>query len=394
MSDSKLIIECGAAMTRAALLDGDRITKFWFGPARGDEETDSSPRSGRRFAGRVLSINRALNAAFVDVGVGLDAFLPLNRANEPHLSEGAIVGVAIKSPPRQNKGAVLKLLGDAVLTHDRPGRLPPYDDPVLEAAHAIGEHAGEIIVDDGTARAILVAADLDCDIQYEQHPVALFEVFGVEGELTAAFERTVPLPGGGRLVIDEAQALTAIDVDTAGLSGSSPTRLREKIAVTAACEAVRQISLRNIGGHIVIDFPAISNKPARARFGEHLHKAVSTLKGAGSASFSKSGLFSFTAPHSAQSLLERFTETGPMDPVSGLRFTLDWRAKSAIRELEHRLRAAPNTTLQLRLGAEIESHLSEHRIWMERLQARYGARFDFVADDKLEERGYDLNEQR
>ena len=46
----RLIVECGAAETRAALLKDDKVWKFWFGPARGDEASDNFPAAGRRFA--------------------------------------------------------------------------------------------------------------------------------------------------------------------------------------------------------------------------------------------------------------------------------------------------------------------------------------------------------
>ncbi|MBL4618753.1 MAG: ribonuclease E/G [Marinicaulis sp.] len=83
------------------------------------------------------------------------------------------------------------------------------------------------------------------------------------------------------MIIDEAQALTAIDVDSAGLTASSPTRLREKMAIAAGYEAAHQISLRNIGGHIAIDFPAMSGQGARERFNEHLKKAMASIEGGG-----------------------------------------------------------------------------------------------------------------
>ena len=392
MTARTLIIECGVAATRAALIENDETVQFWFGPARGDEGEDVKPRAGRRFAGRVLVIDRSLNAAFVDVGDGLDAYLPLNKKIEPHVTEGALIGVAVKSPPRQGKGAVLKYLDDIDLDRDAPGRLPPFHDAAIEAVIAIGEGANEIIIDDGRASAVLKASGVKADISHEQHSVALFEAHDAESALETAFDRYAPLKGGGNLVIDEVQALTAIDVDTGGLTASSPVRLREKIAIAAAYESVRQIRLRNIGGHVVIDFPSISGKAARTRFNEQLRQVMARIDGAGAFSFSKSGLFSFTAPHQAQSVQERFTDVAPAAPSPGRRFTLDWQAKSAIRSLEHRLRAAPRAVLRLRLGLPLNDYMKARAIWFDRLRDQYGARFEIVADNKMEERSFDVSE--
>ncbi len=397
-----LIIECGVAQTRAALIKDDRVTRFWFGPARGDEQNDQTPRRGRRFTGRVRSINTSLNAAFVDIGDGLDAFLPLNKKPEAALSDGALISVSVKSPPRQGKGAVLKFLSvieDAEETPAKktPGRAPPFTDAAVEAVNAIGGPATKILIDSGKAYAVLVTADLEtgitgADIHYTKEAVALFDVHDASDALAGAFEQSVPLNGGGRLVIDEAQALTAIDVDSGALGASSPARLREKIATAAADEALRQIGLRNIGGHVVIDFPSIGAKAARTRFRAHLTKVLARLDGAGGASFSQTGLFSFTAPHGAQSLMERFTEEAPADPVPGRCFTLDWQAKSALREAEHRLRAGPQVKLRLGVGAALYAYLNDSKIWIERLKEIYGPRIDLTADEKLEARAYDLSE--
>ena len=393
MSAPLVIIECGVAATRAALIENGAVARFWFGPARGDERRDQAPMAGRRFAGRVRTVDRALNAAFIDIGDGLDAYLSVNGKNEAHLVDGALVNVTVKASPRQDKGALLKWSGAPLPPDcDAPGRLPPFDDAALEAARAIGEGADHVIIDDGAARAALAAALPEREVRHESHSVALFEAHGAEAALEEAFSRAVLLRGGGRIIIDEAEALTAIDVDTGALKAASPVRLREKVAFAAAGEIMRQLRLRDIGGHVAADFPAIGAPGPRARFADHLKAALASLPGAGASGFSKSGLFSFTLPHRAQSLMERFTEPAPADPIAGRRFTLDWRTKSALRALEHRLRAAPSAQCRLEVSVDLGDYLDQNPVWTARLAERYGARFEVTPDAGLEERSYDLSE--
>ncbi len=389
----QLIIECGVAQTRGALIENDRIVKFWFGPARGEEHLDQTPRAGRRYKGRVKSISSSLNAAFVDLGDGRDAYLALSKKIEPHICDGALIGVEVKSPPRQGKGAVVKYCSDIELVRDAPGRCPPFADAVLDAVTMIGGGSGVILTDDGAAAALLKSKGAKTDIRHEARANALFEVFGAEQALEDAFDRCAPLEGGGRLIIDEAQAVSAIDVDTAGLTASSPERLREKIALSAAYEAAHQIVLRNIGGHIVIDFPALKGDASRKRFNENLRIAMSTIDGAGAFSFSKSGLFSMTAPHHMQSLMERFTEDNGEYPAPGRRFTVDWQAQSAIRKLEHSLRAAPAARFLLSLGEALNAYINDRSEWLELLRERFGARFELVACETMMERSFELSEQ-
>jgi ribonuclease G len=90
----------------------------------------------------------------------------------------------------------------------------------------------------------------------EEEP--LFEAFGVEEVLDSTLSRRIDLPSGGYLVIDYAEALTVIDVNTGSFIGRGKgARLEDTITKTnleAADEVVRQLRLRDIGGIIVIDF--------------------------------------------------------------------------------------------------------------------------------------------
>ena len=86
----------------------------------------------------------------------------------------------------------------------------------------------------------------------------LFESFGVDQVLDSTLQRRIDLPSGGYLVIDYAEALTVIDVNTGSFIGRGKgARLEDTITKTnleAADEVVRQLRLRDIGGIIVIDF--------------------------------------------------------------------------------------------------------------------------------------------
>jgi len=84
---------------------------------------------------------------------------------------------------------------------------------------------------------------------------AIFDYYGLEAEIDKALKRRVWLKCGGDIVIDQAEALTAIDVNTGKYVGS--TNLADTVLKTnleAAREIARQLRLRDIGGIIVIDF--------------------------------------------------------------------------------------------------------------------------------------------
>jgi ribonuclease G len=86
----------------------------------------------------------------------------------------------------------------------------------------------------------------------------LFEAFDVDKEISSTLSRRVDLPSGGYLIIDYAEAMTVIDINSGSFTGRGKgARLEDTITKTnleAAEEVVRQLRLRDIGGIIVIDF--------------------------------------------------------------------------------------------------------------------------------------------
>lgn len=106
-------------------------------------------------------------------------------------------------------------------------------------------------------------------------PNHLFAAYKIEQALEEAGERVVKLPHGGYLVLDEAEALTAIDVNTGRFVGKS--RLADTVLQTnleAAQEAARQLRLRNIGGVIVIDFIDMERTRDRVKVMDALEQAL------------------------------------------------------------------------------------------------------------------------
>jgi ribonuclease G len=106
----------------------------------------------------------------------------------------------------------------------------------------------------------------------------LFERFGVDQVIQSTLERRVDLPSGGYLMIDYAEAMTVIDVNSGSFTGRGRSaRLEDTITRTnleAADEVVQQLRLRDIGGIIVIDFIDMSRARNRDAVLKTLHKAL------------------------------------------------------------------------------------------------------------------------
>jgi ribonuclease G len=106
----------------------------------------------------------------------------------------------------------------------------------------------------------------------------LFEAYGVEKVLDSTLSRRIDLPSGGYLMIDYAEALTVIDVNSGSFIGRGKgARLEDTITKTnleAADEVVRQLRLRDIGGIIVIDFIDMARARNRDAVLKTLRKAL------------------------------------------------------------------------------------------------------------------------
>jgi len=103
----------------------------------------------------------------------------------------------------------------------------------------------------------------------------IFDVYGVEEEINRALKRRVNLKSGGHIVIDQTEALIAIDVNSGSFTDSRTMEETSfKTNLEAAYEIVHQLRLRNLGGIIVVDFIDMQEEENRRRLMEVLEEAL------------------------------------------------------------------------------------------------------------------------
>ena len=106
----------------------------------------------------------------------------------------------------------------------------------------------------------------------------IFDHHHIEPAIRQAVARKVPLRSGGSLVIDQGEALTAIDINTGSFTNTGSGNLEDTVTANnlEACEEVaRQLRLRNIGGIIVIDFVDMDKENNRRKVWDAFQKALS-----------------------------------------------------------------------------------------------------------------------
>jgi ribonuclease G len=216
----------------------------------------------------------------------------------------------------------------------------------------------------------------------------LFEKWGIDKEIESTLGKRVDLASGGYLIIDYAEALTVMDVNSGSFTGRGKGGLEETITrvnTEAAEEAVRQLRLRDIGGIIVIDFIDM----ARAR---NRDKVLKTLRKALDADKSKSyvvevsplGLVEMTRQNVTDGVREILTVPCPTCEGEGVVLSGETVALDAMRRLPDIAAGAKDAeALLLRVHPKVAAELIEPESGLAELEAETGKQFHFEGGDAL-----------
>jgi ribonuclease G len=154
-------------------------------------------------------------------------------------------------------------------------------------------------------------------------PFPIFEEYGVQTEIDKALRSKVWLKSGGSIVINQTEALVAIDVNTGRYVGKKTSgRLEDTIVKTnleAVKEIVRQIRLRDLGGIIVLDFIDMEEKKNRQKILQTVEQELKKDRSPSKAlAVSDFGLVIITRKRVKQSLERVLTEPCPYCSGSGV----------------------------------------------------------------------------
>ncbi len=165
----------------------------------------------------------------------------------------------------------------------------------------------------------------------------LFEREGAEDAVRSTLSRRVDLPSGGYLMIDYAEALTVIDINTGSFTGRGKGRLEDTITrvnIEAAEEVVRQLRLRDIGGIIVVDFIDMARARNRDQVLKTMREALDEDKTKTYVvEISPLGLVEMTRQNVTDGVREILTKTCPTCEGEGVILSEETVAINVIRKL-------------------------------------------------------------
>ncbi|HEX3242358.1 MAG TPA: Rne/Rng family ribonuclease [Solirubrobacterales bacterium] len=214
----------------------------------------------------------------------------------------------------------------------------------------------------------------------------LLEKWSVDREIESTLERRVDLPSGGYLIIDYAEALTVIDVNSGSFTGRGKGGLEETITrvnTEAADEVVRQLRLRDIGGIIVIDFIDMARAKNRDKVLKTLRKALDADK---SKSYvvevSPLGLVEMTRQNITDGVREILTAPCPTCHGEGVVLSAETVALDGLRKMRE-IAAEDGDAYLLRVNPKVAAELMGRDSGLAELEEELGKQFHFEGGDAL-----------
>lgn len=448
----QLIVDYGLLYNRIAIVESKTLVELYI------EDLNDQSSVGNIYLGKVVNVVKSMSAVFIDIGTGKNAYMPYDDSikngmelfvqvtRDPVGDKGATVTKDVSI-----SGQYMVLLP---MTNDmKLSKKLSQDEKYLllkEKITEIWEHGGIIRTDAQNADETEIMSELDrlidqwqdikqkknrilkdrlvhvdyalesliqkeylpfvdemiCNsktvydyfksekVKYYHEPYPIFEHFRIEEQILESLDRTVALHQGSVITIDETEALTAIDVNSAGFVGSKnkeETFLQVNLA--AAKEIARQIRLRNLSGIILIDFINMKKKENYQHLETALKRYFRTDRSQPKIhGVTNLGLMEITRKRNRKSLKTQLLMTCPTCQGGGYYISETIYYKKFIEKMkilkEHTKKTAfevyvSDGMLEL-LSKEIQDHVS----YLEYIETQLGIDIEVIYDENLEDISY------
>ncbi|MFZ5494239.1 MAG: Rne/Rng family ribonuclease [Verrucomicrobiota bacterium] len=227
-------------------------------------------------------------------------------------------------------------------------------------------------------------------IVHYKDSIPVFERYNIERQIEQTFQRRVPLPSGGEIVIDETEALISIDVNTGSHKSKSGDEKNTifQVNMEAAVEIARQIRLRNIGGLVIMDFIDMKERRHRNAVYDKMVELMSEDKAKTHIlPISSLGIMQMTRQRQQESLSANLYTTCPycrgravVKSATTMSVELQRKLSSVARRLQAR-KDGKEYSLRVHVHPSILERLrSEDSELLVRVEKTYGVKLAFRAD--------------
>jgi Rne/Rng family ribonuclease len=223
----------------------------------------------------------------------------------------------------------------------------------------------------------------------------LFEQFGIQEEINNALKSKVWLKSGGYIVINQTEALVAIDINTGKYVGKTQ-RLEDTIVKTnidAIKEIVRQIRLRDLGGIIVIDFIDMDERKNRQRVMQALEEALKSDRAPSKVlQFNDFGLVAITRKRVKQSLERTLSTSCTYCTGTGMIKSVQTVCNEIYVEMRKMSKNLERHDVMLRVNPEVVKALKANNArWLSEMEELAGKTIIVKSDPVLHQEQFDIN---
>ena len=218
-------------------------------------------------------------------------------------------------------------------------------------------------------------------------PTPLFTRFQIETQIESAYDRYVRLPSGGSIVIDQTEALTAIDINSSrATKGSDIEDTAFHTNCEAAIEVARQLRIRDLGGLVVIDFIDMESSRHQREVEEKLREALKLDRARVQLGrISRFGLLELSRQRLRPSLEESTQIVCPRCDGHGRIRGIESLSLSALRLIEeHAMKESTGQVLVQAPTRVANFLLNEKRAGVVEIELRHKVHVVIVADPNLE----------
>ncbi len=227
--------------------------------------------------------------------------------------------------------------------------------------------------------------DFEEKIKKYDEAIPLFTRYQIESQIETAYQREVSLPSGGSIVIDQTEALVAIDINSAKATGGSDieeTALNTNLE--SAVEIGKQLRLRDIGGLVVIDFIDMLSLKNKRAVEDKLWSALSIDRAKVQVGrISRFGLMEMSRQRLRPSLQERWTQDVASLSTAVLRLIEEEASKKKSGEVRAIVSSDMSTFL-----------LNERRARVNEIEERTSVRVIVVSDPTRSDNRFEVTRLR
>jgi len=223
----------------------------------------------------------------------------------------------------------------------------------------------------------------------------LYEQFGINEEINKSLKSKVWLKSGGYIVINQTEALVAIDINTGKYVGKT-ARLEDTIVKTncdAVKEIVRQIRLRDLGGIIVVDFIDMDERKNRQKVMQALEEAMKSDRAPSKIlQFNDFGLVAITRKRVKQSLERTLGTPCPYCDATGFVKSVQTVCNEIYVEMRKVRRHVESKEVILRVNPEVAKELKGgNGKWLQEMEELIGHPVLVKSDAQLHQEQFDMN---